>query len=100
MAKRDQHFPPVRSADLRVRGQAEDSRGARARLARTLPDPPWLFLSLWLARGTVALEDVSVDLDVLPHWLRNVFFGKDSGHRALGLTGAAIDTFVRMNEQL
>src|SRR5688572_30494486 len=57
-------------------------------------------LSRRLVRRGRAVEDVLVDLDVLLEVRWNVLFGKDRGHRTLGLAGAAIDALIGVDVQL
>ena len=52
------------------------------------------------SRRGLALEHFAIELDVLLEIRGYVLFRKNRGHRALGLAGAAIDAFVRMDVEL
>src|SRR4029079_5868973 len=43
-------------------------------------------------------EVIGVDLDVVGPLLRHRVLGKDRGHRALGLAGAAVDALIGVDE--
>src|SRR5215831_6969177 len=75
--------------------KARESRGPHptADLASTR-------LLLGPARRIVALEDVTVDLDVLLLRLWHVLFGEDRGDGAFRLARAAIDALVGVDEEL
>src|SRR4051812_5777027 len=57
-------------------------------------------LPRWLPRRRFALEYFAIDLHELLHVPRNILLGENRRHRTLGLTGAAIDALVRVDEEL
>src|SRR5262249_16008305 len=57
-------------------------------------------LSCRTPRRCLTREDGFIDLAVLLARLRYVFLGEDSGHRTLRLACPAIDTLIRMDEEL
>src|SRR3954463_7514420 len=58
----------------------------------------------WLALRTtgrvLALEHVAIDLNVFLQVAGHILFGKNRRNRAFGLARAAIDTLVRVDEEL
>jgi hypothetical protein len=61
---------------------------------------PLGWLPVWPSRRCFALEHFAVDLNVLLEIRGHVLFRKDRGHRALGLTGAAINALIGMDKEL
>src|SRR5687768_6195576 len=51
------------------------------------------------SRRIIAREHFPVLFDVLLEIAGNILFRKNRGHRALGLAGAAVDAFIRVDEE-